>query len=545
MTGINRGGNNSLGISNDSQGNILGEGVPLVSPSALFSGAKLRRKTLACLRNGVLAQLALSGSAFSSYLHEEALAAPCSAVRFYPPNSHPTAVPNMRVVFGYSEVAGDPAVPLNTLVVGGVASSTAGAWTVVTRNGASPFSLLPQFGSTINKPYYMPPTDWMFGLSLTRTEAGRDKPIIKMIQEFGGFESGIAAATTITVQAAGVGITGWEDDTQVTAPPFGKIHRTRQQAVAAGVDPTTLTSTTADNSVANYHSPMITEYALQNGYGLQFIILGDSELEGTGDTIDKFGHLHRALLPLSTPKLPIDVINAAQAGTNTSNWVTMAECLLPLFPNSVVILPNMTPNTLAPLGNLVNGASIVSAGTGGTPGAVTLTGTTGTGTPFQATGTIAADGTLASISAITVQGNYTVLPALIQKEPVTGGGLTGTTLNLKISGTNLILQQRDMARIKALCDQFNCAMVMLTCLPSNTAGKDYKGGDPIRQRINAETIASGEIVVDVASIINGVTTGNQIQMLAGTTTDDLHMNATGHALVAANGTGPFFRKFTG
>lgn len=544
MTGINRGGNNSLGVSTDSQGNILGEGVPLVSPSALFSGAKLRRKTLGRLRNGLMAQLALGGGGFQSYLEEEALSAPCSAVRFHVPNSHPTAVPQIRVVFGYSEISGDPTAPLNTLVVGGVASSTAGAWTTVARNSASAWGLLPEFGSTINKPYYTS-TDWTSGLSLARTETGRDKPILKYIQEFGGFENGISAATTQTLQLASAGITGWEDDTQIAAPPYGKIHRTRTQAVAAGVDPTTLTSTTADNSATNYHSAMIPEYALQNGYGLQFIILGDSELEGTGDTVDKFGHLHRALLPLSTAQLPLDVINAAQAGTNTSNWVTMAECLLPLFPGSVVILPNMTPNTLAPLGNLVIGATIVSTGTGGTPGAVTLTGTTGTGTPFQATGTIAGDGTLASISAITVQGNYTVLPALIQKEPVTGGGLTGTTLNLKISGTNLILQQRDMARIKALCDQFNCAMVMLTCLPSNTAGKDYKGGDPIRQRINAETIASGEIVVDVASIINGVTTGNQIQMLAGTTTDNLHMNATGHALVAANGTGPFFRKFTG
>ena len=545
MTGIDRSGNGDmLRIARDAQGNALGGGNPITNPSALFSGAKLRRKTLGSLRNGLVAQLALSGSAFASYLHETALSAPCSAVRFRVPNSHPTAVPNIRIDFGYSEVSGDPAVALNTLVVGGVASSTAGAWTVATRNGATAWGLLPEFGSTVNKLFYTD-SDWMFGLSRPRTDTGRTKPIIKVIHEFGGFEHGISAATTQTLQVAGVGITGWEDDTQITAPPYGKIHRTRTQAVAAGVDPTTLTSTTADNSATNYHSPMIIEYALQNGYGLQFIILGDSELEGTGDTIDKFGHLHRALLPLSTARLPLDVINAAQAGTNTTNWVTMAECLLPMFPGSVVILPNMTPNTLAPLGNLVLGATIVSAGSGGTPGAVTLTGTTGTGTPFQIAGTIGAGGTLTALGAVTVQGNYTVLPSVTQAEPVTGGGLTGATLNLEISGTNLILQQRDMARIKVLCDQFNCAMVMLTCLPSNTAGKDYKGGDPIRQRINADTIASGEMVVDVASIINGVTTGNQIQMLAGTTTDDLHMNATGHALVAANGTGPFFRKFTG
>lgn len=524
--------------------NVLGSGNPLSVPSALFSGAKLRRKTLGNLRNGLLNQVAVNSGAFSSYLHELTIAAPCSAVRFHVPNSHPTAVPQIRIAFGYSEISGDPSAALNTLTVGGVASSTAGAWLNATRNGATAWGLPCMFGSTVNKPFYTA-SDWMQSMSLARSEAGRDKPILKVIHEWGGFESLVATASTMTLQAASTGITGWEDDTQVAAPPFGRIHRTRVQAVAAGVDPTTLTSTTADNSSVNYHSPIITEYALANGYGLQFIILGDSEAEGTGDTIDKFGHLHRAILPLSSTKLPIDVINAAQAGTNTANWVTMAENIVPLFPGSIVVVPNMSPNSTMPLGNLVTGATIVNAGTGGTPGAVTLTGTTGTGTPFQATGTIGSDGTLQSITAITVQGNYSVLPAVIQAEPVTGGGLTGCTLNLEIAGSTMTLVKRDISRIKTICDQYNCAMVMLTCLPSNTAGKDYKGGDPIRQQWNSDTIASGEMVIDAASIINGVTTGNQIQMLAGTTTDSLHMNATGHALVASSVTTPFFKLITG
>src|SRR5689334_10324125 len=53
-------------------------------------------------------------------------------------------------------------------------------------------------------------------------------------------------------------------------------------------------------------------------------------------------------------------------------------------------------------------ASVVSGGTGGTPGAVTITGTTGTGTKFQCTGTIGEDGILAGGLTVSVAGDYTV-----------------------------------------------------------------------------------------------------------------------------------------
>jgi len=73
--------------------------------------------------------------------------------------------------------------------------------------------------------------------------------------------------------------------------------------------------------------------------------------------------------------------------------------------------------------------TIASAGSGGTNGAVTLTGTTGSGTKFQLTGTIAG-GVLTAISAISVAGAYTAMPSSLTAEPVTGGSLTGCTVNL-------------------------------------------------------------------------------------------------------------------
>lgn len=80
-------------------------------------------------------------------------------------------------------------------------------------------------------------------------------------------------------------------------------------------------------------------------------------------------------------------------------------------------------------------AVINNPGTGGTPGAVTLTGTTGTGTKFQATGVINTAGVLTGPLVVTVPGFYTADPTSLTGEPVTGGGLAGATVDLTMMGT--------------------------------------------------------------------------------------------------------------
>lgn len=77
-------------------------------------------------------------------------------------------------------------------------------------------------------------------------------------------------------------------------------------------------------------------------------------------------------------------------------------------------------------------AEIVAAGTSGTAGSGTITGTTGTGTKFQASVTINDDGELASIDEITVAGSYTVNPTDPAEEPVTGGDLEDATVAVTI-----------------------------------------------------------------------------------------------------------------
>ncbi len=90
-----------------------------------------------------------------------------------------------------------------------------------------------------------------------------------------------------------------------------------------------------------------------------------------------------------------------------------------------------TPAKVTVVSTKVVGASIAAGGTGGTTGNAVVTGTTGTGTLFQANVTIAG-GAITAVNSITVAGSYTVNPTVPAMEPVTGGGLTGATLNLSI-----------------------------------------------------------------------------------------------------------------
>lgn len=91
--------------------------------------------------------------------------------------------------------------------------------------------------------------------------------------------------------------------------------------------------------------------------------------------------------------------------------------------------PYLVPATLTVTNTKVQSATVAAGGSGGTNGTQTVTGTTGTGTHFQASVTIAG-GAITAVLSITVAGDYTVNPSNLLAEPVTGASLTGATLNL-------------------------------------------------------------------------------------------------------------------
>lgn len=86
----------------------------------------------------------------------------------------------------------------------------------------------------------------------------------------------------------------------------------------------------------------------------------------------------------------------------------------------------------------VTQAVTCAGGSGGTPGAQTVTGTTGTGTKFQASVTVSGGGAITAVGSITVAGDYTVNPTNANAEPVTGAGLTGATLSIGIGALTVV-----------------------------------------------------------------------------------------------------------
>lgn len=82
----------------------------------------------------------------------------------------------------------------------------------------------------------------------------------------------------------------------------------------------------------------------------------------------------------------------------------------------------------------VYSATVKSGGSGGSNGTQTVTGTTGTGTKFQASVTVSG-GAITAVLGVTVGGLYTVRPTNLAAEPVTGASLTGATLSLTMDAS--------------------------------------------------------------------------------------------------------------
>lgn len=124
--------------------------------------------------------------------------------------------------------------------------------------------------------------------------------------------------------------------------------------------------------------------------------------------------------------------------TATLNGTAAAKHIGVKNGNAADLQATITPAgaTLTDRSSVVNSAvtaaAITAGGSGGTAGTQTVTGTTGTGTKFQASVTVSG-GAITAVLSILVAGAYTVLPTNPAAEPVTGAGLTGATLNLTMA----------------------------------------------------------------------------------------------------------------
>jgi hypothetical protein len=135
--------------------------------------------------------------------------------------------------------------------------------------------------------------------------------------------------------------------------------------------------------------------------------------------------------------------NAINTAIGVSGWLllysveppTAGVTVLPLTPDypppaGSALLAQLALAPIAAVTVITIQSMVVNyPGSGGVDGAQLISGTTGIGTLFQASGTIL-NGALVSIDAIPVPGAYTTAPTDITDEPVNGGGLVGATVSL-------------------------------------------------------------------------------------------------------------------
>lgn len=151
--------------------------------------------------------------------------------------------------------------------------------------------------------------------------------------------------------------------------------------------------------------------------------------------------------------------------------------------------------------------SLVNAGTGGTDGAQTITGTTGTGTLFQADVTVTG-GVIASIDSIAVDGDYTVNPTSLSNEVVTcTGGLTGAVVSLKMGVLDADIEQAGL----------------YTALPANPVTQLTTGGAGTGATFN---INWGVDSVNVLAGGSGYTGASSITFTSGTAAATLSVTQT-------------------
>ncbi len=143
-----------------------------------------------------------------------------------------------------------------------------------------------------------------------------------------------------------------------------------------------------------------------------------------------------SILSVATTKLVSLTINAAGTGMVAGTTVlTLVGGTHSITPTATVTHTKVVSATVAAggTGDLTDGSGVI------------VEGTTGTGTKFRASVTIATNA-IASVQSITVAGDYTINPTAIATEPVTyisgaGGGttLTGAQLNVVMGALTAVI----------------------------------------------------------------------------------------------------------
>jgi hypothetical protein len=218
--------------------------------------------------------------------------------------------------------------------------------------------------------------------------------------------------------------------------------------------------------------------------------------------------------------------NATKAAlTNTATWTFCPPILIRYWPKRGL------PRTIVFCGDSIDSAS------GGTGSAVNLA-RYGFPQMLQAQFSTPANpieivdcglggATVANISTMM----NTVIPAIPNAVAVypnaTPNGTGGT-----LSATDVSTWTGFKAKMRLLCEQNRVASVIRTMLPVGTAAKAWGATDSFRQNMNADDVASGQVIFDAAGVLSGAVVSGQTQLT--NTADNVHPDDSGNAALAVS-----------
>lgn len=153
-----------------------------------------------------------------------------------------------------------------------------------------------------------------------------------------------------------------------------------------------------------------------------------------------------------SPGSRLQVTSATLTTVSASSTATVSSTS-GLAIGMAITSANVVPGTtITDIPSTVTGATVATGGSGGANGAVVLTVVGGTGTAATINGTISG-GALTAITTVATPGSYTYIPP--NPVQVTGGGLSGATVNLTVARTTITMSAPASATASAAAARFS------------------------------------------------------------------------------------------
>ena len=270
------------------------------------------------------------GSDYTQHV-QMAMEAPFDAIQVGVLNGYSAGGTVVQVIASVMAAAGDPTTtaPLNN----------AGTWV---NAGVG--------GSALNVPAastnaYAPGIAWGDVVqlsSLDRSDGGTLPLLCVRVQSALASNGGVTNRITSMVPCT-IANPAFEAD-NANSVPYGRIYRSRNNAVLGVTTPSLMTTTSNGNGNA---APIIVRYWLRNGYGRTLVVIGDSIPGAYGSTsLNGWSFAHEARRQVSTPLAPVDLAVLCFSGSGSNNTAVRAEALAVNFKGASAFSQIASPNSI-------------------------------------------------------------------------------------------------------------------------------------------------------------------------------------------------------